>query len=159
MDDNDEEHPSEEFEMSKQRNIVRALGRCRSGAAAVEFAIVAPVFLLILFGMIAFGLYLGTAHSVEELAAGAARVAVAGISTEERTRLARSYIERNAGQYTLIDNARIKASIADSTDDKSQFIVRIEYDASQLPIYKLYSGLPVLNSLIVRTSTIQIGGV
>ena len=33
--------------------------RNKSGTAAVEFAILAPVFLLILMGMIAFGLYLG----------------------------------------------------------------------------------------------------
>ncbi|WP_328285528.1 TadE family protein [Brucella intermedia] len=32
--------------------------RNKSGTAAVEFAILAPVFLLILMGMIAFGLYL-----------------------------------------------------------------------------------------------------
>ncbi len=145
--------------MSQLRNLFHEVRKSRSGAAAVEFAIVAPVFLLILFGMIAFGLYLGTAHSVEELAAGAARVAVAGVNTDERMKLARSYIARNAGQYTLINNDRIKASVSDNAFDKTQFIVRIEYDASQLPIYKLYSGLPILNSIIVRTSTIQIGGV
>ena len=42
--------------------------RNKSGTAAVEFAILAPVFLLILMGMIAFGLYLGVANAVQQLA-------------------------------------------------------------------------------------------
>ncbi len=53
--------------------------RNKSGTAAVEFAILAPVFLLILMGMIAFGLYLGVANAVQQLAADATRTALAGI--------------------------------------------------------------------------------
>jgi len=39
------------------------------GAGAIEFAIVAPLFLLILLGLLVYGIYLGSVHSVEQLAA------------------------------------------------------------------------------------------
>ncbi|MBL8581266.1 MAG: pilus assembly protein, partial [Rhizobiaceae bacterium] len=52
--------------------------------SAVEFAIIAPVFILVLFGLIAYGIYFGASHSVQQLAADAARTAVAGLNAEER---------------------------------------------------------------------------
>lgn len=62
------------------------------GASALEFALIAPVFLLMIFAMIAFGIYLGAAHSLQQIAAGAARASIAGLDEEERHSLARAYI-------------------------------------------------------------------
>ncbi|MFZ5617034.1 MAG: TadE family protein, partial [Pseudomonadota bacterium] len=56
----------------------------RSGASAVEFAIVAPVLLAMLLGMLAYGIYLSADHSVRQLAADVARETIAGIDDEER---------------------------------------------------------------------------
>jgi len=47
--------------------------RERSGASAVEFALVAPVFLLMLFGMIEFARLFWTTHALHETAIATAR--------------------------------------------------------------------------------------
>jgi Flp pilus assembly protein TadG len=47
--------------------------RCRRGASAVEFAIVFPLFLFALFGIVMYGAYLAVVHGVQQLAAEAAR--------------------------------------------------------------------------------------
>ena len=61
----------------------------RDGAAAIEFAIITPVFLLVLFGIINYGAYLGVLNGVQQLTAEAARASIAGLSDDERLLLAR----------------------------------------------------------------------
>ena len=76
--------------------------RNTSGGAAVEFAILAPVYLMMLCGMLAYGLYFGAAHSLQQLAADAARISIAGLDGAERDRLVGSYLDRHAGDYMLL---------------------------------------------------------
>jgi hypothetical protein len=52
---------------------IRNLFRACSGASAVEFALVAPVFLLMLFGMIEFARLFWTTHALHETALATAR--------------------------------------------------------------------------------------
>ena len=55
------------------RRLVRArlyrFYRSDSAVSAVEFAIVFPLFLVMLFGIIIYGCYLAVFHGVEQLAA------------------------------------------------------------------------------------------
>lgn len=128
-----------------------------NGTSAVEFAIIAPVFLLLVFGMIAYGLYLGAVHSVQQLAADAARTAIAGLDEAERKTLAKKYIELNGAGYALIDQRRLVVNVKDSTADGQQFVVALSYDARDLPIWNLIPNLP--SQTIYRTSTIRVGGI
>ncbi|RDE09419.1 TadE/TadG family type IV pilus assembly protein [Pelagibacterium lacus] len=130
------------------------------GASAVEFALIAPVFLLLVFGAIAYGLYFGAAHSVQQLAADAARAAVAGLSDPERDALARRFIAANGDSYVLIRGALLDIDTVPGTADPDQFIVRLTYDASHLPIWNLYAPLPLPGErTITFSSTIRHGGV
>ncbi|MEZ5811568.1 MAG: TadE/TadG family type IV pilus assembly protein [Rhizobiaceae bacterium] len=131
----------------------------RSGAAAVEFAIVGPIFMLILMGLLAFGIYFGAAHSVQQLAADAARTAVAGLDEAERIQLAKRFISTNGGEYILIDPQFLAVDVADSRKDGSQFRVVVEYDAAHLPMWNLYRDLPLPGRLIVRSAIIRVGGI
>ena len=65
---------------------------CLRGASAVEFALITPLFLLMLFGIVIFGGYLTMVHGVQQLAAEAARSSVAGISDSERNTIATGYV-------------------------------------------------------------------
>jgi Flp pilus assembly protein TadG len=134
------------------------IGSNEAGAAAVEFAILTPVFLLMLFGMIAYGLYFGAAHSVQQLAADAARTSVAGLSPTERDTLVAGFIARNAGDYVLIDPDRLSVAIGDKTDDPDQYRVTVSYDASALPIWNLYLPLPLPAKTIRFSSVVRRGG-
>src|SRR5690606_34172903 len=74
-----------------------------SGATAVEFAMLFPVYLMLFLGMTGYGIYFGASHSVQQLAADAARAALAGLDTAERRRLADGFIRHNAAGYPFID--------------------------------------------------------
>lgn len=133
--------------------------RDTSGTAAIEFAILTPVYLLLLTGMLAYGIYFGAAHSLQQLAADAARTAISGINEAERNALVSDFITRNAGQYMLIDKQRLVSKVSDSPLDPNQYRVELRYDASDLPIWNLYPPLPLPSSQIVYGATIRQGGI
>jgi Flp pilus assembly protein TadG len=133
--------------------------RSTRGASAVEFALLSPLFILLLMGMAAYGIYFGAAHSVQQIAADAARSAIAGLTESERKSIVTSFVARNAGGYPFIDPARIVVDTHDSRADGNQFVVAIAYDASRLPIWYLTSSLSMPGMTIRRESTIRVGGI
>lgn len=145
--------------LSRRIPLLLFFKRNKNGTAAIEFAILAPVFLLILMGMIAFGLYLGVANAVQQLAADATRTALAGIDPSERQTLATSYIQKNAAKYSLIDPAKMQVNVDNAQSDTNQFTVTIRYNAQNLPIWNLMTGLPLPDTTITRASTIRLGGI
>lgn len=129
-----------------------------NGTAALEFAIIAPVFFMTVFSMIGYGIYLGAAHSVQQVSADAARAAVAGLSQTERQTLARDYIERSMMRHPFIDAHKIQVEVTDDSANPNQFTVTIKYDAAELPIWSLYSyAMP--GKQITGFSTIRLGGI
>ena len=133
--------------------------RDNSGTAAIEFAILTPVYLLLLTGMLAYGIYFGAAHSLQQLAADAARTAISGIDETERNVLVADFIARNADQYMLIDGRLLVSDVSDSLSDPNQYRVELRYDASDLPIWNLYPPLPLPSRQIVYGATIRQGGI
>lgn len=129
------------------------------GAAVIEFAILTPVFMLMLTGMLAYGIYFGAAHALQQLAADAARTAIAGLDETERDGLVAAFIENNADAYLLIDGTRLHYEIGDSPDDPNQYVVRLRYDATDLPIWNLYLPLPLPSSEMRYGATIRQGGI
>ena len=130
-----------------------------SGTSAVEFAILMPVFLLLLTGMLAYGIYFSAAHSLQQLAADAARTAIAGLDEAERNELVGDFLAANADSYALIDPARLSAAIGDKPGDPDHYRVVLTYDASDLPIWNLYPPLPLPSQQIAYSSTIRRGGI
>ena len=135
------------------------LARDNSGTSAVEFAILTPVFLLLLTGMLAYGIYFTAAHSLQQLAADAARTAIAGLNQPERNMLVTDFLDANAESYALIDSDRLTVSIGDKPGDPDHYRVTLTYDASDLPIWNLYLPLPLPSQEIAYTSTIRRGGI
>ncbi len=132
--------------------------RDRSGTSAIEFALLAPIFILFLLGMIAYGIYFGASHSIQQIAADAARTAIAGLNETERRTLVSDYIRVNAGGYPFVDPQKLVMDARDSTADGSQFVVSLSYDASALPIWNLLGELPLPGRTISRRSVIRVGG-
>ena len=127
--------------------------------SAIDFALLTPVFLLLLTGMLAYGIYFGAANSLQQLTADAARVAIAGLNEAERNRLVEAYLDNNADQYLLLDSTHLTYTIRDDTSDPNQYLVTLRYDASELPIWNLYVPLPLPSSQIAYSSTIRRGGI
>lgn len=138
-------------------NFKSVLG-ARDGTAAIEFAIIAPLFLLCVLTLIAYGIYLSAAHSIQQIAADAARTAVAGLSEPERQRLATDYIRRTMLDQPFINPSRMVVTVKDDENNANQFIVRINYDAGNLPIFNLFT-FAMPGTVIERFSTIRKGGI
>ena len=81
----------------------RAFRTDTSGTSAVEFALLSPLFILLLLGMVAYGIYFGAANSIQQIAADAARTAIAGLNQTERQTLVASFLTNNAGGYPFVD--------------------------------------------------------
>lgn len=135
---------------------LRRLARDHSGASAVEFAIIAPVFILMIVSVLAYGIYFGAANSVQQIAADAARTSIAGLNATERNTLVTAFIENNAGGYVFIDPDGVEFTIGDDASDPNQYKVTVTYDASELPIWVL--PVPMPGKIIRYTSTIRLGG-
>lgn len=146
--------------MSRYCHLSRATAfrRDTAGSTAVEFAMLCPLYLLLLMGMIAYGIYFGASHSVQQLSADAARAAVAGINPAERRSLASGFVQRNAAGYLFIAPERLHVVVGDSSADPAQFNVTVSYDAAHLPIWSLFDRLPMPRQTIERKATIRIGG-
>jgi Flp pilus assembly protein TadG len=131
----------------------------QAGTAVIEFAILTPVYLLLLTGMLAYGIYFGAAHALQQLAADAARTAIAGLDEAERNLLVEDFLSRNAAAYMLINPDRLVHAIGDSPSDPNQYLVSLSYDATSLPIWNLYPPLPLPSPTIAYGATIRRGGI
>lgn len=133
--------------------------KCERGSTAIEFAILSPVYFLFLLGMIAYGIYLGAAHSVQQMASEAARLSVGGLSETERRAMALDYIATHSAGYAFVDPAKLEITVSDSAADGTRFVVDLRYDARHLPIWSLFDGLLMPATTIERRSTVRVGGV
>jgi Flp pilus assembly protein TadG len=143
-------------------NPLRQIGLLKddlTATAAVEFAILSPVFILLLMATITYGIYFGASHSLQQIAADAARTAIAGLDSTERKELATRFITLNASTYPFVEVGHIAIDTHDSTADGSQFVVELKYDAQDLPIWSLFKDLPLPDTTIVKRSTIRVGGI
>ena len=138
---------------------LRQLVRHDQGTAVIEFAILTPVYLLMLTGMLAYGVYFGAAHALQQLAADAARTAVAGIDEAERNQLVEHFLAHNTAAYMLRDPARLDLEIGDNPADANQYVVQLHYDATDLPIWNLYPPLPLPSATLTYGASIRRGGI
>lgn len=147
------------MEKNRSNSCSLRFWRSAAGTSAVEFALLSPLFILLMTGIAGYGVYFGASHSVQQIAADAARTAIAGLNASERQQLANNFITRNAANYPFVDPRKLTVSTHDSAADGSQFVVALSYDARNLPIWNLFDRLPMPNTTITRNSTIRIGGI
>lgn len=130
----------------------------RAGNAAVEFALLAPVFLSLLLGTLVYGLYFGVAHSVQQLASEAARASVPGVTEQERGALAQQFVTRALASYGLLKPNALRVAAAFDPADPNLFKVTLTYDASGLGLNLFQAILPTPTSQVARSATIRRGG-
>ncbi|KAB0681269.1 TadE/TadG family type IV pilus assembly protein [Aureimonas leprariae] len=133
--------------------LAARLARCRAGGGAVEFAMLAPVLLVLLFGILQGGLLLGIAHSVEQLSADAGRYAATGLDADERQMLAARWLARQAPTYPLIRPGLIAAR---TTEADGALTVTVDYDASYLPRIPILDAVFRLPTAIERSATLMV---
>lgn len=131
------------------------LQRNQRGVSVVEFALLAPIFITLLFGMLAYGQYFYLSHTVQQIANNAARATIAGLTTAERTAIAGDAVTREGQAQGTLIAARLGSSV---TDDGGYTTVIVRYDASNIAL--LRTGLvPVPGTMIERRALMRNGGV
>lgn len=132
--------------------------RSQSGTSAIEFAIVAPVLLFMMFGVCAYGIFFGAVHSVQHLASNSARAALAGLDLSERQALVDQHVNAALRQGGLLQREALEVEVVPVEDEASFLRVTVAFDASELPIWNLYPGLPLPEKTIRREAVIRNGG-
>ena len=125
----------------------------REGAAAVEFALVGPILILLLIAIVAYGGWFLMAQSVQALASEGARAAIGGLDAAEREGLARREVsEAVRGVALKPDQTTIEVM-----EDAGRLRVVVVYDASDSLIMVLGGMLPRPPSVIRRSAVIHVG--
>lgn len=134
--------------------FIVGLKRDRRGVAAVEFALVCPILIFLMIGMIVWGGWFWLAHSVQSIASEAARAAVAGLDPAERESLARSAVVRLV-EGTGVTAAQLSVRVRAEDD-----LIRVDvaYDAADHPVLILADLVPAPPRVIERTASIRTGG-
>lgn len=140
------------------RHTPPALGTDQSATTAVEFALIAPILLLLVFGIIGYGHAFGVYHGVQQLAAEAARASVAGLDDAERERLARSFITRNIGSYAFLEPSKLTVRTTAMGAPAPSFEVTVVYDYSDSIFNRLSSMVALPMPLVERRAVVQRGG-
>jgi Flp pilus assembly protein TadG len=125
-----------------------------SGASAVEFALVIPILIMMLCGILAYGGYFWMAHSVQEMANDSARAAIAGLDNGERESLARSSLSTGLAGSGL-DPSLTKIQVDQNPNDLR---VEVTYDASNTVFFALRGITPMPKPQIRRSAAIQLAG-
>jgi Flp pilus assembly protein TadG len=99
------------------------------GSAAIEFAIIAPVFLMIVVGVIVYGLYFTVWIAVTQIASEAARAGLAGLTTAEQTSIATTRFNTGLASYAPMLSSS-KASLTFPAATAGTFAVAVSYDFS-----------------------------
>ena len=140
------------------QSVVRSVIGDETGLAAVEFALLAPVLLAIVFGIIVYGLTFTVAIAVNEAAAAGARASVAGLSTAERESDAQSDVTSFLSSYGPLIKLSQATITTGPTADGDAFQVSVSYDISSLGLSVFGPLLPVPSSTLSATVTVSTGG-
>ncbi|MCP1469856.1 Flp pilus assembly protein TadG [Sphingobium sp. OAS761] len=124
------------------------------GSVLVEAAFALPLLVSLLCGILIYGSWFMTAHSLQQAANDAARAAIAGLNATERRALVDQSVLA-ARQAFPAPNAN---SITVGTDESSGYYsVTLRYDLSHAPFFSLapavISSMTLERSAVVRIPT------
>lgn len=144
---------SSSLKTSKRRRI-DALRKDDRGAALIEFALVLPVMLMILLGIVGYGGYFWRANVLQQIANDAARASMPGLTAAERATLARNSVTAEIASMGGIVANRVTTTVAESG---ATITVRLSYNGSADPFLRL-SIVPLPSTTIQRTAVVRMGG-
>lgn len=136
---------------------LRRLGRSESGMAAIEFALVSPALLMMIFAVIVYSIYFSAFLGVRQAAAEGARAAMAGMSTTERSQLAIARATAVMSGYTPLLGATAQPTITAVQQATGLMNVTVTYNIAGAPIMS-YGRFVPLPSSIIQSSVIVANG-
>jgi Flp pilus assembly protein TadG len=126
----------------------RSLASCGEGMAAVEFALLAPALLMLVFAIIIYSLYFAAWMGVRQATIEGARAAVTGMSTSERSQLAIARATSVLSGYGGLMGTGGSPVITAQQQGTGLFQVSITYDIGGSPLMHYAVFLPMPASTI-----------
>lgn len=130
---------------------------CEKGIAALEFALVAPALLMLVFAIIIYAFWFSALMGVRHAAAEGARAAMAGLSTAERTTLARERAQTVIDGYGSLLSSGSAPRIEAAADGTGMFRVRVRYDMSGSALLRYAAFIPMPSTSIDATVLVTNG--
>lgn len=131
---------------------LRQLRRDRRAAALIEFALLLPMLLSLVMGVICYGQYIWLAHSVQTAANDAARAIVAGMTASERLTLARAAVATDMASVPELRANQIALAVEEGG---ARATVKLRVDARALTL--LSTGMvPLPEPIIERRAVVAL---
>ena len=143
---------SRQASLSRNRSDRRRLLRDERGAALVEMAMVLPVLMLLIMGIIVYGQWLACANALQQSANEGARASLSGLSQEERALTARQTVTDSLSHYGDIDQRKVMIGIQ---DDGTTLNVTVNYDMSDQSVMKL-PFVPIPDQVVSRSAAVRL---
>jgi hypothetical protein len=121
----------------------------------VEFALVGPLLVLLLIGLVVYGGWFWLAQSVQHFASEGARAAVAGLDDDERSDLARAAVSGVVVGGSGFQPADLIVRVG---GEEGTIRVDVTYDATDHPLMALSGIVPSPPRRITRSAIVRIGG-
>ena len=137
--------------------MFRRLRTCDKGMAALEFALLAPALLMLAFAIIIYAFWFSALMGVRHAAAEGARAAMAGLSTAERTSLARTRAQAVIDGYGSLLASGGAPQIEAGADGTGMFRVAVRYDMSGAALMRYASFVPMPSTSLAATVSVTNG--
>lgn len=138
------------------RHFRRVLA-CDKGMAALEFALIAPALLMLVFAIIIYSFWFSALMGVRHAAAEGARAAMAGLSVAERSTLARDRAQAVIDGYGSLLASGSTPQIDAVPDGTGLFKVSVRYDMSGSPLLRYAAFIPMPSTSLDATVIVTNG--
>lgn len=123
---------------------LRCLSSEDRGAAAVEFAIVSSVFMLLVFGAMVYGFYFSVLLALDHAASEGARASLMQMNAAGRAAAAQAEVDRVINAYsTLINPDLVTSVIGPSDGNPGLFEVELRYNFAATSFGRLGNFVPM----------------
>ncbi len=127
--------------------------RCQKGVAAIEFAIVLPLLMIILFGIIEFGLLLYDKQVITNASREGARIGISDVvvSDADIEAVVDNYIANNLITFSTASTSPVTTIDRDGTGFGADLAVTVEYDYDFLILPNFATSLTGMQTLATKT--------
>ncbi|HKY79899.1 MAG TPA: TadE/TadG family type IV pilus assembly protein [Sphingobium sp.] len=136
---------------------VRRVLHCDKGMAALEFALLAPALLMLVFSIIIYSFWFSALMGVRHAATEGARAAMAGLSTPERATLARDRAQAVITAYGSLLASGGVPQIEAGADGTGLFKVEVRYNMSGSPLMRYAGFIPMPSTTLAATVIVTNG--